>query len=432
MKQNQLALYYLYRFSFDFILVYPLYVLIFQNRGLHEGAIAWLLALWSFFVVVLELPAGVLSDRLPRKHLLVAAALTKALGFLIWIPAQSFFLFSVGFFFWALSEALVSGTEEAWLYETLVEAGRKNDYQKIKGRGAFFASMAIAASALIGGYAARHGETAVLVLSGISGVVSACSAFFFGKPPHTDFQGEESFERCVHGESGLPCHNDQAGQSCQPVIETDGHSVGGILYMLRSAWMDLARAPGLAVLVLLSSTVLLVPGVLEEWDPVALTSVGGTPLLLGVWLSLRYGLESFGSLLAHRFDRQLGFVRPLLVVATATGVLVFVFGVFRSLYLLPLYGLFYAVYAVLAVQADAQIQHIIDGRRRATVLSVRSMLSNISGIAMILAIGYGAENVGWPVVWTTSAVFIAVLCLLFALISLTGKKDGRKINTFKT
>lgn len=409
-----MALYYLFRFSFDFILVYPLYVLIFQNRGLGEGAIAWLLALWSLCVVVLELPAGVLSDRLPRRHLLVAASVSKALGFLIWIPAQSFGLFTLGFFFWGLSESLLSGTEESWLYETLVEAGRKHDYQKIKGRGSFFASMAIAASALIGGYAARYGETLVLFLSCLSVVVSAGSALFFGNPPRTDDQMDASDE---------PAADVTRAADVTDGGPAPGKAGSGFTRMLRSAWTDLVRSRRLTVLVLVSSTVLLVPGVLEEWDPVSLTSLGATPFLLGLWLSLRYGAESLGSLLAHRVDRHLGTLRPLLLAAMLASLLLLVFGVFHSLFLLPVYGLFYAVYAVLSVQAEAQIQHIIDGSRRATLLSVRSMLSNIAGIAMILATGYAAEIAGWPLVWIASAICIALLCFFFLLVPSDAKKE---------
>ena len=38
-----------------------------------EGSIAWLLSLWSLCVVALELPAGLLSDRMTRKHLLLSS-----------------------------------------------------------------------------------------------------------------------------------------------------------------------------------------------------------------------------------------------------------------------------------------------------------------------------------------------------------------------
>lgn len=382
-----MAKYYLFKFSFDLVLAYPLYVLIFQNRGLSEGSIAWLLALWSVCVVALEIPAGLLSDRMTRKHLILASAVAKGLAFLVWIPAHSFAVFAAGFLLWGASEALLSGTEEAWLYETLSSEGRINEYQKIKGRGSFFAAIAFAASSLIGGYAARYGETVILLLSAAAVLVSACAAASFGNPPRTEILDEEG-------------------------------AAPGFAELLRSAWTDLSGSRRLLVLILASSTVLLVPGVLEEWDPVSLSAIGITPFQLGLWLSLRYIAESIGSLAAHRTNRMLGGVRPLLAASAAAAALLLVFALVGSLYLLPLYGAFYAFYALLSVQAEAQLQECIRGSSRATVLSVRSMLCNIFGIVMILGTGYLAEFSGWQAVWIASACFAAALCIAFALVPL--------------
>lgn len=116
--------YYAARFFHDFIMIYPFYSLLFRQRGASESEIGWLLGIWSLSVVVFELPAGLVSDRMRRRTVLLFSVVAKALAFILWMPSSSFILPLAGFIFWGLSEALKSGTEEAWLYEKLSAVGR--------------------------------------------------------------------------------------------------------------------------------------------------------------------------------------------------------------------------------------------------------------------------------------------------------------------
>lgn len=374
--------YYLVKFFFDFILLYPLYVLIIQNRGMSEGSIAWLLALWSLSVVLLELPMGVLSDRCSRRKILLMASLSKALAFLVWIPARSFAMFTLGFILWGLSEALASGTEEAWLYENLAEQGQEGAYEKIKGRGTFFSSIGIGTASVLGGLGIEYGETFILVISVLASLVSAVGILFFGNPPRTASPDEEA-------------ETEQA-----------------FIPMLRSAFSDILQSRPLLILILFASFVLLVPGVLEEWDPVFLSSLGITPVWLGVWLAVRYGCESLGSLFAHRGARFLPGIKSMLSVAALSALVLPALGISGSFWLLPFYGLYYAVYALLGVLTEGKMQNLLLGSRRATLMSIKSLLDNLVGILMILSSGYLAEAQGWPIVWISGGIFIIVFCMI--------------------
>ncbi len=384
--------YYIFKFSFDLMLVYPFYVLIFQNRGQGEASIGWLLALWSASVVLLELPMGVLSDRIKRKTILLAAAFAKAAAFAIWIPANTFTLFTSGFILWGLSEALLSGTEEAWLYESLVEQGRGQDYQKIKGRGSFCASIAVGTASILGGFVIPSGENTVLVLSVLACLVAAGAVLFFGNPPRT----------------GGP----DAGEAPEEQF----------IPMVKSACTDILRSRRLFILTIFASFILLTAGVMEEWDPVFLTSLGITPVWLGIWLAVRYGCESLGALAAHRMNRFLPGTRSMIAVAAVAALALPAIGYFRILALLPLYGLFYAIYAMLAVQTEGRMQDMIPGSRRATVMSVKSLIDNVLGIMLILATGYFAEAAGWPPVWLIAGAYVLILCVV--LFAFTGRKKS--------
>lgn len=374
------------------MLVYPFYVLIFQNRGQGEASIGWLLALWSASVVLLELPMGVLSDRMSRKKLLLASTLTKAAAFALWIPANTFTLFTSGFILWGLSEALLSGTEEAWLYESLVEQERGQDYQKTKGKGSFCASIAIGTASILGGFVIPSGENTILVLSVLACLVATGVVLFFGNPPRTD----------------RPDDGDSPEEQFIP--------------MVKSACTDILRSRRLFILTVFASFILLLSGILEEWDPLLLTSIGITPAHLGIWLAVRYVCESLGALAAHRMNSFLPGIRSMITVAAFAALALPALGYFRNLALLPLYGLFYAIYAMLAVQTEGRMQDMIPGSRRATVMSVKSLIDNILGIILILATGYCAEVAGWPPVWLIAGAYILILCVV--LFAFTGRKKS--------
>ena len=123
--------FYIYKFFKHFAFVYAVYVILFKSRGLSVFEISLLLGLWSAFVVIFEVPTGVLSDKWNRKYMILIGLIFKAIGFSIWAFADNFFLFALGFLFWGLQETFCSGTEEALLYDNLKRFKRVQEYEKI-------------------------------------------------------------------------------------------------------------------------------------------------------------------------------------------------------------------------------------------------------------------------------------------------------------
>ena len=116
--------YYLTSFFYDFIFAYAIYNLLFNILGLTVFQISLLLSWWALVAMLLEVPTGALADYWSRKKMLTIAPLIKALCFTVWFFANgNFYLYALGFTFWALGSSLVSGTTEAMLYDSVVYAG---------------------------------------------------------------------------------------------------------------------------------------------------------------------------------------------------------------------------------------------------------------------------------------------------------------------
>ncbi|MFD1504747.1 MFS transporter [Georgenia yuyongxinii] len=114
--------------------LYPLYALLFADAGLSDAEISALFAIWSAVSLVAEVPTGMLADRFSRRANLVAAGITTAAGFAMWVVAPSFPGFAAGFALWAIGGALTSGAFEALLFDALAAAGASEQYPRLLGR----------------------------------------------------------------------------------------------------------------------------------------------------------------------------------------------------------------------------------------------------------------------------------------------------------
>ncbi|WP_439029650.1 MFS transporter [Gordonia terrae] len=122
----------------DLIPLYPLYAVLFADpavpgAGLGAAEISTLFVIWSVASVIVEVPTGVLADRVPRRVLLVVGPWVTASGFVLWTLVPSFATFAVGFVLWAIGGALRSGTTQALVYDELVHLNRAGDYARLSG-----------------------------------------------------------------------------------------------------------------------------------------------------------------------------------------------------------------------------------------------------------------------------------------------------------
>jgi MFS family permease len=394
---KRIYLYYASKFFFDFTIIYPLYSIIFRSRGQDEGAIGWLLAIWSLSVIVFELPMGVVSDRMKRKNVLLWAVLAKSAAFALWIPESripesGFILSAAGFILWGLSSALASGTEEAWLFEALHEKGLQDRYAMIRGRGSFFSALGVSLASPIGGYVSGFGITPVLAVSIATTFLSGLFILGFGNPPRTAPR--------------------ESGNEAEPQWKKD------ILPALR----EIVHKRRVLIMMTFSGAVLVTAGVLDEWDPLFLSDAGLSTVWIGFWLTIRFLSESAGAAAAHRAETVLKKPSCMFAAAGLFALVVVSFGWFGNLWFLVPYALFYLVYSLLSVLAESSIQHEMRGDHRATVLSFRSLLENAVGIILILITGYTARSIGMTGAWIFSGLYACSFSIMLMCVYKRVKK----------
>ncbi|MEZ0157354.1 MFS transporter, partial [Streptomyces griseorubens] len=182
----------LYGYSFleEFVLLYPVYALLFSDAGLSVWQISSLFALWSVTAVVLEVPSGAWADAVSRRLLLVVGPLLTGAGFALWVLVPSYAAFAAGFVLWGTGGALCSGALEALVYDELERGGASGRYARVLGRARAAGLVAVmAAMGLAGPVLAWGGHAAVGAASVLVCLLTSVTALRF--PEHKVARAEE-------------------------------------------------------------------------------------------------------------------------------------------------------------------------------------------------------------------------------------------------
>ncbi|WP_418286097.1 MFS transporter [Halorubrum sp. DTA46] len=144
--------YYLYKATEAVEFYRPIMYLYLLSQGLSFTQIVVIEALYNLATVLGEVPTGYVGDRIGRRNsLLVGSALITAT--LVGIAfAASFLAFAALFVCWSLGYNFRSGTEDAWVYETLTDVSASDEFTRVRGRGQSVALSAGVGASLVGGY----------------------------------------------------------------------------------------------------------------------------------------------------------------------------------------------------------------------------------------------------------------------------------------
>lgn len=349
--------YYLYRIFKDMMPIYPLYLLMFEEKGLSVTEISVLLILWSVPAIFLEIPTGVLADRWNRKNLIALGALLKALCYLTWILSDGFVLYAVGFILWGVGGTLQSGSEEALLYDSLKNEGQEERFDIALGKGHFLSGFSNILAAVSGGFIGmRFGYQTALILSVNSGIITAVMAFSMK---------EVNLYKAVSTNNILS--------------EKDG--------TLKSALFFLLKNKELLLLELLSLLVITTSGILDEYDQLIAKNYGLTLQLIGIWIAIRFMLMSIGSYVARglrmlvenlfRIKDRMYTLGLLFLVAA---LFLIISGLVKHIGIMGFYGLYYLILAAGGVLQEDYIQQKIATEGRSTVHSLLSLCQNLYGV----------------------------------------------------
>ncbi|MFE9774164.1 MFS transporter [Streptomyces sp. NPDC005931] len=371
-----------YAFLEDFVLLYPVYALLFRDTGLTVWQISSLFALWSLTGVLLEVPSGAWADAVSRRLLLWLGPLLTATGFALWVLLPSYGAFALGFVLWGAGGALGSGALEALVYDELERLDAAGRYAHVMGRARAAGLVAVmAAMGLAGPVLSWGGHTAVGAASVLVCLLTAATATRF------------------------PEHRRPAG----------GHD--GWTATLRAGLAEARADRSVRGALLLVAAVGAVWGALDEYTPLLVRETGVADTTVPHLLLLIWAGATAGSLLAGAGER-LG-TTGLAALLTGSGLALAAGAVAGTPTGLGLVALGFGGFQAATVLADTRLQRRIEATGRATLTSVAGLGTELATLAVFGGYAVVATRAGHA---TAFAVF-SVPYLLTALLLITAGRS---------
>ena len=174
--------------SFDFFSAIE--VAFFFQKSLSASEIYLIYAIFSILVFVLEVPTGYIGDKIVHKNSILIGLFCGIIGFCGLIFFKGFYGIIISYFFMALMTSLISGSDEAILYDCLKQDGRENDFESVYAKTESFSYAASIAANILAGIIATFSMT-IDVLVQISFLIIAF-LIFVGTNVISDFVDEEN------------------------------------------------------------------------------------------------------------------------------------------------------------------------------------------------------------------------------------------------
>jgi MFS family permease len=143
----------LYNMYFYSAIIVPFYT---EWGGLKFSRILFLNAWFMFWNFILEIPTGTAADFLGRKVSLILGCIIGAVGVLVYASYPHFVVFLLAEVILSVSYTLISGADEALVYDSLKEINQAHISKKVFSRMESLKLTGIVIAAISGGFIAKH------------------------------------------------------------------------------------------------------------------------------------------------------------------------------------------------------------------------------------------------------------------------------------
>ena len=158
MKSNlhkNIPLSYLFRFLCSFTLADGIWVLYLLQKGLTLWQVGILEGIFHGASLATEIPSGALADLFGRKRILILSRLCGMASTLLILASSTMLPLSIAFVLNAWSYNLLSGSEEALVYDSFLGLNREGEYFRTAGRLNFITETSQGVAVFLGGLLAR-------------------------------------------------------------------------------------------------------------------------------------------------------------------------------------------------------------------------------------------------------------------------------------
>ena len=377
-KHNIIKMYFL-KGVLWFMLSMPIIILFFKENGLSLTEIMALQGAYSLTVALFEVPSGYLADLFGRKACIVFSTIFSFVGFLFFCFFSGFYYFLIAQILVGFAGSLISGSDSALIYDTLLQTNNKDDYAKIEGRNYAIGNFSEATAGIFGGF---------LAVSSIYLPVYVQTAFIFLSIPIAFTLVEPEIKN----------------------ITSSKNSLQSIFILVKSTLLESSKLRWLIVY----SSAMGVATLSMAWFSQPFFIAIDLPLVLfGIfWALLNFssGISSYNS---HYFSNKFNY-KNLIYFSVIMSLSFFLLGFSIISYGLFFIFIIYFLRGIVTPILRNEINKITSSNIRATVLSVRSFIIRVSFAILAPVLGFIAEHNSLSITFYFLAFVVGFSTLLSA------------------
>ncbi|MCY4539180.1 MAG: MFS transporter [Chloroflexi bacterium] len=369
------------------------YALLLLGRGLTLVQISLIESIVIGTIFLMEVPTGVLADRVGRKWSIFASTVLLMSAEFIFIFARGFEWYVIIAFLTGTGFAFASGAMEAMIYDSLPEKGREDAMKRAMGRVNSFAQIAFVIAPILGGLIIGDAS----VENFIPAIALTVLALLLG-----------AFVSVTLREPPLDSTEKKAGSM---TLLRDGVSL----------LLTQPRLRRLALLVIFTSP--FTGAIVTVLGPPYLVRNEVSPFVIGVALSLGSLLAAFTQRYAYKVEEWLGQARAIALLILLPGALYWILAVVAGpvapvLIIILMYG----VNDMKAPLFSAYQNALIESKNRATVLSMISMFLSLF-MALALPVYAALAQRSLSLTFVVMGLVIVLAGLLLGAHRLTAADD---------
>ena len=184
---RNIPLYYLFQFVRGFHFWLPIWFIFLQSQhGLSYIQIGMMEVLFGIATIVAEVPTGAIADRFGRRISLGFGALGFA-GATVLFALLNFPALIVGHLFMSITRTLMSGSDDALLFDSLRQLERSDEYERHAGRASAVATASLLAATISAGPLVSVLDfRSVIIISAVGMGLAGLIALTLREPPRRE------------------------------------------------------------------------------------------------------------------------------------------------------------------------------------------------------------------------------------------------------
>ncbi len=352
---------YIIKLSKWLMLTMPILFLFYRENGLSTQDLFLLKAVYSFSIVVLEVPSGYLGDVWGRKASLVLGSILGFAGFALYCVSTGFWAFLACEVILGAGQSFISGSDSALLYDSLQAAKKEKDYLKTEGRMISAGNFAEALAAPLGVLIAMASLRTPFYFQAVVAFAAVPAALTLVEPQRIKLKGHTSF-RQIFGIVRFTMKDHKGLQAAILYSSVMGTATLTMAWFVQPYFVHLALPM----------------------------------VLFGILIPLLNLVTGFIGIHAYKVEQQLGRRGTILLITIGISVGYLCMGLFGTFAGLAFLFLFYGVRGVATPVLRNQINEITPSDIRATVLSIRSLIIRLAFALLGPILGWQADRAGLP------------------------------------